>query len=282
MVSPSKKASSKSSRPVDLGQWDDFADIYDEESISPFRRGVRFPFSADVQRAIQPWRTDGTLDSRVGIDFGCGPGDSLRVLAGRIGLAIGVDFSKRMLDVCRTRLRIRARPRRAHEWIERGFAPRSTVTSIEDLRDLSALRGSVDLATSVNAICPADPSTATLMLSQILRAVAPGGTALVVAPAAESTQDLFEWAEEDGEDLSGLGRFDARRSILTYSTGETQRYLRRREIEAAARGIRGLDLVRLEKIEYPWTHMRDAGWGSLRGRPRLYDWYGVWRRAAKG
>lgn len=279
MVSPQKKANSRSSRPVDLGQWDEFADIYDEESISPFRRGVRFPFSTDVKRTIRPWREDGTLDSRVGIDFGCGPGDSLRVLAGRLGLAIGADFSRRMLDVCRARMSIRARPRPAREWIERGFEPRSTVTSVEDLRDLSRLRGSVDLATSVNAICPAEPSVATRMLAQILRTVAPGGTAIVVVPAAESTADLFAWAEEDGEDLSGLGRFDARRAILTYSTGETQRYLRRAEIEAAARRIRGLELARLEKVEYPWTHMREAGWGSLRGRPRLFDWYGVWERA---
>lgn len=280
-MSRQRDQSEKPPRAVDRGQWDDFADIYDEESISPFRRGVRFPFKSDVKAVVRPWRQDGTLDSRVGVDLGCGPGDSLRVLAGRIGLAIGADFSKRMLDVCRTRLRIRPRPRPAREWIERDFAPRSTVTSVEDLRDLSSLRGSVDLATSINAICPEDPSTAAPMLRQILRTVARGGTALVVVPAAESTADLFEWAQEDGEDLSGLGRFDARRSILTYTTGETQRYLRRREIEAAARGARGLDLVRLEKIEYPWTHMREAGWGNLRGRPRLYDWYGVWQRTPR-
>ncbi len=266
--------------------WDSMADEYDEESITPFAPQVEFRFGSDLDALFAEWRSH--PKKRIAVDFGCGPGDSLVPLLGNASVVAGLDFAPRMLAVAASRAKPRlkelgqtegARSATIETLVADCESPDDTAKTLVvqgDLRDLGPLEGRVDLAVSINSICPRDEADARIIFAGIANTVRPGGVALFVVPAFDSTAYLFDLAEERGDELD-LGTIDRERGLLFYDSGEPQKHLTAPELRTFCAET-GLTVETLEKIEYPWELMSEAGWGDYPDQPPLWDWYLLARR----
>ncbi len=268
--------------------WSRFASHYEADTITPFRHATKFRLPRDLKAQLRDWN-DQSRDSEryLAVDFGCGTGDSLIELLRRIPAklnarvqVVGLDYARGMLKRCADRLgsgRVeipiwwrRASERLSEAWRAERRLP-SPLLIQGDLLALGALSRSVDLALSVNAICPSRAEEAQPMLTNILRTVRRGGRAFVVVPAFEATEHLFQLADRRGCDLSSLGQL-REDGLFEYAEGEVQKYLSRDEIESAAKEAK-IEIESLERIPYGWGAMRAMGWGYFPGEEKLWDWY---------
>jgi SAM-dependent methyltransferase len=269
--------------------WDAVADEarYERWIISPFARGVEFRLRSDVRRLLAGWRRVDGLERRVVLDLGCGRGDALALVAGRVGGAAGLDFSPRMLDLAERFLTARAvapsryrgrtglvrlagELRKVSAGAHRGP---TTALAQADMRDLSWLRRSADLVLAVNPSAQRARRIRT-GCSPRWRTLRPGGLLMAVASSTRSsTSDL---AARRGVPLPKVGHVDARG--MFHEGGETQKFFTPDEIRTLCRA-NALRVLSLSKVRYPWTLMRRFGWGHFPGRPRLWDWHLVARCA---
>ena len=84
--------------------YDRVAPHYHRDVISPFEPGIDFRLGADVRRILKNWNRDQTLSQRIVIDFGCGIGEAIALVAGRVGFAAAIDISTGMLKQCKKTL----------------------------------------------------------------------------------------------------------------------------------------------------------------------------------
>ncbi|MEM7261018.1 MAG: class I SAM-dependent methyltransferase [Planctomycetota bacterium] len=257
--------------------WDEMASEYHSESITPFAHEVEFRFESDLEEVIENWSN--REDVRRVVDFGCGPGDSLTPVLTRTNSAhvAGFDFSPLMLERAAMSVRHRGRTVQsttADDFLSRSAAAAETtpVGLIEgDLRELESFAGRLDLALSINSICPSTPSDAQVIFDGIAQSLRPGGVGIYVVPAFDSTEYLFELAEKYGDELD-LGEIDREAGTLVYESGEPQKHLTATELERFCSASE-VEIENLSKVEYPWPLMREAGWGDYPSEPPLWDWY---------
>ena len=270
--------------------WDAVADEarYERWVISPFAADVEFRLRGAVRRLLAGWRRRGGLGRRVVLDLGCGRGDGIALVAGRVGFAAGLDFSPRMLDLAErflaargvtpSRYRGRAGLVRLADELHAvaGGAHRGPTTALAaaDMRNLAWLRGSADLVLAVNSISPARAAETGRVFGEVARLLKPGGLLMAVLASLDAFHYLLDLAARRGVPLGDVGRVDARG--MFHEDGETQKFFTPDEIRALSRA-NGLHVLALTKVRYPWTLMRRFGWGYFPGRPRLWDWYLVAR-----
>ncbi|MEM7167470.1 MAG: class I SAM-dependent methyltransferase [Planctomycetota bacterium] len=264
--------------------WDELAEHYHDEVITPFSDEVSFPLAADIER-VRRARAVQTV-----VDFGCGCGEALEMVAGQVPLAAGIDLSEGMLQETRRRLS-RSTRRDAAIDTAAGAARRlrkrvdalSDTSSAEagnvwlgqiDLRRLGALAGRVDLALAINSICPRTARQAQVLFDNIAATVRPGGTLIAVFPSLDTMEHLFALHRRDGLDPSSIGQVHGQRGLFVDSTDEQQKYFRPAEIEQLFEGS-GLQLVKLEKLHYPWPLIDASGWGNFPRDEEIWDWYAV-------
>lgn len=267
--------------------WDAFSANYHAESVTPFAKGMRFRLRTDLRRLLADWAQARRRRRRIFCDFGCGPGDALELVAGKAAFAIGIDFAPRMLQLAAQRLRqrgvasetttARSAWRRVQSYAEvadTNDAAPTTLLVEADLRKLSALRGRVDAATSINSICAANRRDAERVFHEMARSLRAGGRLYTVWPTLESLEYLFDLQraagdppETHGESLNGDG-------VHVDASGYTLKLFRADEIEALCNAA-GLRLRVIEKIRYPWSYMQSLGWGDFSRRPCLWDWYTI-------
>lgn len=267
--------------------WNHLATRYHDEVISPFARGVEFRLEKDLDERLSSWERDGTAAERVAIDFGCGCGEALLLLAGRVGLSAGFDGSEGMLVEAQ---RLLAGERAIHAPVG-GWPPLrkalNAVGSAEssraktllvkgDLRRLGSLRESVDLALAINSICPSTTAQAVTLFRNISGSVRPGGELIAVWPSYDTMEHLFRLFRASGQDPSSVGTLRPE-GVFVSDVGAQQKYATADEITSWHEEA-GFEMVRLEKICYPWPLVRESGWGFFPGRPRIWDWYSHARR----
>jgi SAM-dependent methyltransferase len=264
--------------------WDAVSDRYEAWVISPFAPQVRFPLRADVRRLLGTWKRRGELGQRVVFDLGCGRGDGVALVAGRVGFAVGVDFSPRMLDLSERFLRARGiTPERyrgraglarvaadLREFAAGGGRGARTVLVEGDMESLAPLAHSADLVLAVSSISPARPGRAGRVFDQVVSCLEPGGTLMAVLASLDAFHYLVALADRLGVELPDLGRVDAHG--MFHEGGEQQQFFTPGHIRqlCAASGLR---VRALTKVRYPWRLVRRFGWGYFPGRPRLWDWY---------
>jgi SAM-dependent methyltransferase len=279
--------------PKAAAPWDAVSAQYDTWVISPFAPQVRFPLRTDVRRLLSTWKRRGGLQKRIAFDLGCGRGDGLALIAGRVGFAVGVDFSPRMLDlserflrargVAPERYRGRAGLRRVASELREfaaGNARRPRTVLVEgDMSALAPLRHAADLVLAVSSISPARPGLAGRVFDEVVSSLRPGGTLMAVLASLDAFHYLAALADRLGVDLPDLGRVDAHG--MFHEGGEQQKFFTPAEIRQLSDGS-GLRLRALTKVRYPWRLVQRFGWGYFPGRPRLWDWYLVGHAAARG
>jgi SAM-dependent methyltransferase len=277
--------------PGGAAPWDAVADEgrYERWVISPFARGVDFRLRGDVRRLLARWKRTGGIERRVVLDLGCGRGDGLALVAGRVGFAAGLDFSPRMLDLAarvlatrdvttsryrgRTgRVRLAADLRAVAAGTRRG--PRTALAEA-DMRDLALLRGSADLVIAVLSISPARATETSRVFHEVARSLKPGGVLMGVLASLDAFHYLLDLADRRGVRLDDVGRMDD--EGMFHEGGETQKFFAPAEIRTLCRAS-GLRVLALTKVRYPWALMRRFGWGWFPGRPRLWDWHLVAQR----
>jgi SAM-dependent methyltransferase len=272
--------------------WDAVSEQYEAWVISPFAPHVRFPLRADVRRLLAVWKRRGELRHRTVFDLGCGRGDGVALVAGRVGFAVGIDFSPRMLDLSERFLRARGiTPERyrgraglARVAAElRAFAAGNgrgarTVLVEGDMESLAPLRHSADLVLAISSISPARPGLSGHVFEQVVSSLKPGGTLMAVLASLDAFQYLVALADRLGVELPDLGRVDAHG--MFHEGGEQQQFFTPAHIRQLCVESR-LRVRALAKIRYPWQLVRRFGWGYFPGRPRLWDWYLVGHAPAR-
>jgi SAM-dependent methyltransferase len=268
--------------------WDAVSGQYEAWVISPFAPQVRFPLRMDVRRLLATWKRRGTLRQRIVFDLGCGRGDGVALVAGRVGFAVGIDFSPRMLDLSERFLRARgitperyrgraglARVAAELRAFAAGHAGGTRTVLVEgDMESLAPLRHSADLVLAISSISPARPGLAGTVFGEVVSCLRPGGTLMAVLASLDAFHYLVALADRLGVELPDLGRVDAHG--MFHEGGEQQQFFTpahvRRLCDETRLGVRALS-----KVRYPWQLVRRFGWGYFPGRPRLWDWYLVGR-----
>ncbi|MCB9854026.1 MAG: methyltransferase domain-containing protein [Phycisphaerales bacterium] len=265
--------------------WDAFSANYHAESVTPFSDGVRFRLRSDLRRLMRQWQADDRRSDHVFVDFGCGPGDALELVAGKVPLSVGIDFSPKMLSLAAERLRRRGVPSErlnSKQGLDRicaddrrgravNEAPQTLLVQA-DLRKLRRIRGCVDAATSINSICASNTCDASQMFREMARSIRPGGVFFIVWPALESLEYLFELDRRAGRPPEERNEILGSDGVNVDASGYALKLFRADEIRALCGDV-SMVVETIEKLSYPWTYMNELGWGYYPGRPRLWDWY---------
>lgn len=272
--------------PEDPRVWNQLARRYHDEVITPFDPGVRFQFKSDLRKKIAELKQQGLADSRIVIDFGCGIGEALALVAGKVGLAIGLDFSKGMLNISRRRLQkqgyhpemlsgrssLRALHSRIQQFRSGGDSCGGIVLVEANMLHMISLIESCDVAFAINSLVFPTTGKSRKAFEQVAASVVPGGLLHGVFPSLDTMEYLLSLAERSEAGPDDLGEIDFHRGIYTTPSGEKQTYYSPEMISELA-DRNGLSIKKLEKIHYPWTLIRKHGWGYFPGRERLWDWY---------
>lgn len=272
-------------RPSDqLRIYDSVAPRYHAEVVTPFAKGVDFRLGSDVRRILREWRDRDTIWRRVVIDFGCGIGEGLALVAGKVGLAAGIDFSNGMLSESLSRLErlgletrqlrgsLRVLARFVHQRWDLETGTPTTVLARGNLLRLNALTETCDLALAINSIGPPSVGQAYRMFQQVVQCVRRRGTMIAVLPSLDTMYHLSALERRHRVSASEREAIDPVTGIYTDMYGEREKFFAPDEIRQLARD-NGLRVTRLEKIRYPWTLMRRFGWGYYPRSPRIWDWY---------
>ena len=251
--------------------YDSIAESYADYVVSPYELGVDLSLPDDVDA----WLEAGG-EEKVAVDFGCGAGQSLELIAGRAGRALGLDFSLGMLTESARRLsdvegcvRKPLRPSSLPQWLK-GAPTNETRFFQGDLHRLEVFAGSVDLAIASNSITDSTLADSLHMFEQVAASVRPGGELLSLFPSWDATEYVMDLVEAAGDADDELGTLDD--EGVYEIDGLRQKFWKPEEIEAACEA-NGLRVARLEKILFPWDAMAEAGWGDFEGEPEMWDWY---------
>jgi 2-polyprenyl-3-methyl-5-hydroxy-6-metoxy-1,4-benzoquinol methylase len=266
--------------------WDEVAGNYHDAVISPFARGVRFRLRSDIRRILRTWRADGTIGRRVLVDFGCGCGPGLLLVAGQVGFVAGIDFSERMLDESERTLRgagisVSRYGRRkgvgalAHKialLAQNRLEDHQTVLVNADLRRLAPLYHRVDLGLAINSISPPNPRDVGVMFRQVTNCIKPSGRLIFLFPSLDTMYHLFKLVRRHNVKLADLGKIEAEHGVYIDPTGDRQKFFTPDEIQGLFKA-RGWVIDKMEKVRYPWDLARRLGWGYFPRHHRLWDWY---------
>lgn len=273
---------------VESVEWDELAPHYEEQIISPFAPEVRFRLPVDILRMFRAWRTDGTINHRVVLDFGCGCGNSLLLVAGRVGLAAGIDFSEGMLaqseirleragiDVTRYNRRrgLRAVAQRVNLLNKGKLTGCETVLVNANLLRLGPIRACADLGLVINSISPQNAREVSTIFHQVTASIKRDGTCIFVFPSLDTMYYLFKLVRRYEVTPPDLGVIETQDGIYVEPEGSRQKFFTPDEIEKLFKSNRW-NIDRMEKVRYPWDLIQRFGWGYFPQHPRLWDWYVV-------
>ena len=269
--------------------WDEVAPCYEEAIISPFAPGVRFRFRKDVHRIIRKWQIDGTLEHRVVTDFGCGCGLALSLIARRVGFAVGIDFSEKMLDQSQSRLEkaginvsrysrrngLRALAHRIDRFERAALPEHQTVLVNSDMRRLGPLHKRIDLGLAINSICPPNSRDVKVIFREVTACIKSGGLCIFLFPSMDTMYYLLGLIRRYGAKrakASELGHLEREDGFYVGKNGDRQKYFMPNEIQNLFES-QGWVIDEMEKLRYPWDLVGRMGWGYFPKHQRLWDWY---------
>jgi SAM-dependent methyltransferase len=251
----------------DAGSWDALASRFDDEVchvLSEDRRRVVARRLATEARRLRGRRAGQEL---LGVDFGCGTGRALPILARHVAELVATDLSEACLDVARS---VARRPR-ATTFVQADLGrPR--------LR-LPIPKPGADLALCINvAIMPNDRLRSRL-LGNVAGHMRAGGRLLLVVPAHESQLLVRRrWKEWTGsrwrtgrlarQERADEGLYDIGGALTKLWTCE--------ELESLGAQL-GCRTVSIERVEYGWSTEFENPPRRFRA-PYPFDWLAVLER----
>lgn len=166
----------------DALHWNRIADNYDKEIFNVFKN--------DKKKKLKKYIGKYANKKNTAIDFGCGVGKALPLLAPFFKEIIGVDVSKKCIAIAKT-------------------SPYKNVTFKEaDLAGKKIKLPSVDFAFCCNVAMSDDIKRNYRIIDNVLSTLNKGGVALFVLPSLESASltawNLISWYEKDGTCLADI------------------------------------------------------------------------------
>jgi SAM-dependent methyltransferase len=246
--------------------WDRLADSFDAEIFDVLahdKKGL-------VVSKIRKHQARGKTVS----DIGCGTGKFLPHLSASFHKVLAVDISPKCLG--------RAKAANSHL---------TNVTyMVADLSDPRARLPKVDFALCVNTVLTPSMTCRSHMLDAVCKHLRPGAHLVMVVPSLESACltdfRLIEWNLKNGVSPSYAARagFGASRptdaarlheGIVRIQDVETKHYLEEELVILLQ--TRGMEIVEIQKINYPWTteFMAPPRWMK---DPLPWDWLCVARK----
>ncbi len=238
-------------------QWDEYADCYHSHIISPLQDGVKNPLLSELD----------AMDANIRVaDIGSGRGDLLPHLK-KFEKVYAIDFSRKML-------------RKAEE-----KANAENIRFIQaDMRSLSRLGITFDVAVAVNSILQPDTNDVDRSLQEIYMSLAKGGVLKAVFPSMEAVLYHFQLVYEDqlsrcrspGQTLRNTKKIVERSkySIITstYTDGaESQKFYYKFELRNRLKKA-GFVGISFKKVLYPWGNA-SGDYEDFPDMPPIWDWY---------
>lgn len=218
--------------------WNNIAENYNQEIFDVF--------ASDKKKLLPRYFDKHSDKNGTAIDFGCGNGKAFPFLSPRFKEITGVDISENLLEQAK----------------ERNL--RNVTLLHEDLSQPKIKLPVADFVFSCNVIMLPKIEGNYQMIDNIKRSLRPGGTALIVVPAAESilftAWRLIDWHRMDGVqakeiDSSDLSYFKGTKAEILqgifYIDGVPTKHYAAPEIDVIFNRS-GLQVTALEKLEYDW------------------------------
>ena len=241
----------------DALHWNRIAPNYDKEIFNVFKNDKKNKLKKFIRKYASKKNT--------AIDFGCGVGKALPLLAPMFKEIIGVDVSKKCIAVAKS-------------------APYKNVSFKE--ADLAAKKinvPTVDFAFCCNVAMSDDIKRNQRIINNVLRALNKNGIALFVLPSMESASlsawNLINWYEKDGTDLADIPNSDlaqfhvtpqqTKQGIVSIDGLPTKHYLISELYDMF--NTEKFVLQKLDRIEYGWETEFASPPGWLHA-PYPWDW----------
>ena len=199
----------------------------------------------------------------VAVDFGCGTGRALPLLARRFDTVIGTDVS----GVCLAAARVPANVE-----LVRADLGRARI-------DLQVPRPGADLGLCVNVAIMPDERLRGRILANVARHVRPGGRLLLVVPAHESELLVRRRFAEWTGSRPRAGRFERPLEGLFKVGGALTKTWTREELESLGPRL-GSAALSIERVEYAWSTEIERPPRSF-AAPYPWDWLAVLERRAR-
>lgn len=222
-------------------------------------------FASDRRQVLKDYLALHAHKQHSALDFGCGTGKALPLLAPVFKTVYGFDISDALLE-------------QAHQ-----LGYRNAILRQADLTKPLLKITPVDFVFSCNVIMLPTRAQNMAMLKNVFRALKPGGTAVIVVPSLESmllsSTRLIEWYQRQGVSASKIPKSefdyyqgpvtDTIQGLIRIDGVPTQHYT-----EPVLSGMlydAGLRLLTLGKIEYDWNTEFDQPPSWMRA-PYPWDW----------
>jgi SAM-dependent methyltransferase len=242
----------------DALHWNKIADNYDKEIFNVFKNDKKNKLKKYIRKYANKKNT--------AIDFGCGVGKALPLLAPMFKEIIGVDVSKKCIAIAKS-------------------SPYKNVSFKEaDLAGKKIKLPSVDFAFCCNVAMSDDIKRNDRIINNVLNTLNKDGVALFVLPSLESASlaawSLINWYEKDGTLLSDIPKSELaqlkviqqkhiREGIVMIDTFPTKHYT---VVELYALfNTRDFIMQKLDRLEYGWDTEFESPPGWLQA-PYPWDW----------
>lgn len=247
---------------MDLDYWQRVGNQYEDEIFASSL--------ADTTGVIRR-RLDELANRRAtAVDFGCGVGHYLPLLARRFRRVHGFDFADSLLDQARERTR----------GLSNVEVERANLASARTRLPVS----NVKVGVCANVLISQDAAIRRGVLRTIAQTLASNGRLLLLVPSLESvlysSQMLVEWnrklghSEEDSLASGVLPPRDVLRGLIKLDKVPTKHYLRE-ELEALLNAA-GFTISSCDKVEYGWETEFESPPRWMK-KPGPWDWLVVAR-----
>ncbi len=242
----------------DALHWNNIANNYDTEIFNVFKN--------DKKRKLKKYILKYANKKNTAIDFGCGVGKALPLLAPLFKEIIGIDVSKKCIAIAKS-------------------SPYKNVTFKEaDLAGKVIDVPTVDFAFCCNVAMSDDVNRNLRIINNVLSALNKGGVALFVLPSLESVSlsamSLINWYEKEGTEFSEIPKDELNHfvvhdpkhlaeGIVKIDNVPTKHYLFTELYSMFNTG--NFAMQRLDRLEYSWETEFDSPPKWMQS-PYPWDW----------
>jgi SAM-dependent methyltransferase len=242
----------------DAALWNKTAPTYDKEVFNVFQN--------DKKNKLKKYIRKYANKENAAIDFGCGVGKAIPLLAPFFKEIIGIDVSKKCIAIAKS-------------------SPFKNVSFKEaDLAAKNIKFPSVDFAFCCNVAMSDDVVRNQQIIKNVLSSLNKNGVALFVLPSLESASlaawRLISWYDKEGTDLADIPKQDlaylnadrqkhVMQGIININSVPTKHYLISELYSLFNQG--NFTLQKLDKLEYSWDTEFEAPPKWMQA-PYPYDW----------
>lgn len=272
-----KPAVSHSGQYTDDVDWDLVSANYHQLVLGPWAKIMTSPDKKKANKprnyllnALDRYSKEDLKKLKI-IDYGCGPGNMLEHLKGRVAEISGLDSSKKALDECK---------KKAAE-----LNIKFNVIA-EDMRSFVA-EGPFDIIISTNAVLPKKREDVLKIFHGMHNNLRADGRLLMILPSFDTCRALVGYWADYYRRLSGNNEDYVDHCVAAFKTAKkvdetdfsfaddgvhSQCFHTPDSIKSELRQC-GFEIVKLKKINYPWEYARDFDYGYFPDKPEIWDWY---------